>query len=205
MNNKRMNIGLDFDGVLMNFYEGLCVFHNTNYGSNFTCDDIKSWELGETWGLTREEVLKEIYDYYHSSGHINISPVSGSVKAVESLCKSHSVSVITARPDSVSEQTVQWLKKHFPTLSDSIHFTNHFHGEGKRSKKDVCLELGIEVFVEDAPMHIKEISQHVKQSYLLDSPWNRKDNDFPSNVERVFSWDEIVNKITNLTSSNTDK
>ncbi len=190
-------VGLDLDDVLMDFNTGLCVFHNARYGTSFTREDIISYHLEEIWGCEQEEAIRRVSEFYCSSEHDATQPVPGAVEIVQELLDDRSVFIITSRPESVSEQTYAWIKKHFPSLAESVYFTSHFfHKESRVTKGEVCRKLGVEVFVDDAPFHAEDVALVVSQVFLFDTPWNRNHELFLPNIQRVHSWNEIYALLT---------
>jgi uncharacterized HAD superfamily protein len=188
-------IGFDLDDVLLNFNEALAIYHNRNYGTNYERKDVSSFFLEKTWGCTREEAVNRIMDFYESPEHWGAKPVVGAVEAVRQLAQDHKLYIITSKPETLRERTLEWINTHFPGVFEDIHFTNHFNGDGiRRTKGEVCLELGVEVFVDDAPHYLESIVSHGVPALLFDTPWNQEYMD--PKVTRVYSWEEIVEKIS---------
>ena len=186
-------IGVDLDDVLMDFNAGLCAFHNAYYGTSLVKDDITSYHLEETWGCSRKEAISRVVQFYHSSEHEATPSVDGAIEVVREL-QDNLVDfvIITSRPESVREQTHLWLAGHFPTLVKKIYFTSHFyHQETMVTKADVCRDLGVEVFIDDAPFHIEDVAVVVKRAILFDAPWNQNHCLTLPNMYRVHSWSEI--------------
>jgi len=143
-------------------------------------------------GCSREETIKRVSKFYHSSAHIETKPVAGAVEAVHELSLENSIVIITSRPESVSAETLSWLNKHFPNLKGSIYFARHFfHGEGRVTKGEICKELEMDIFVDDFPHHVEDVARVVRQVLLFDTPWNRNHTALPQNARRVHSWNEI--------------
>ena len=186
-------IGLDFDDVLVGFNDGLCVFHNAQYGTYLTREDFVCYPLEKTFGCDKAEVGPRIMAFYRSPEHAAIVPMPGAVDATRELQKKHPVVVITSRPQSVERETRVLLDAHFPSLARDIHFARHsFHGEGSETKGQICRKLGAEGFVDDAPPLVEEVAPFVRQVLLFDAPWNRRYAPSHPNIRRVRSWGEIL-------------
>ena len=92
-------------------------------------------------------------------------------------------------------EIVSIINKHFPDLFKEIYFINYFHGAGKkRTKSEVCKELGIEIFIDDSLYHANDISSIGTPVLLLNTPWNQGEVKPP--ITRVYSWKEIVEKLS---------
>lgn len=193
---KGKNIGIDFDDVIMDSGTTICHYHNDNYNTKITPKDLYTYEFQKVYGCDREEMIRRIFKFYFTPEHTQTPPISNAVESIKKLIELNNVFVVTGRPESVREQTREWLGKHLPELSDKIYFTGHFHEEGKKpdgiTKKNICQDLDIDIFIEDAPVHVEDVAPVVERVFMLDTPWNQDYKNFKSNVKRVFSWEEIL-------------
>ncbi len=192
---KRRKIGIDFDDVLMDFNDALFAYHNPIYGTNFTKEDVKSFDLELTWGCTREEAIKRCFEFYNAHSHYNANTVEGATQAIKRLSNDHDLIVVTSRPDSIKDQTINWLEKNFPKTFSQVIFTNHYHGDvSKRiSKADVCKVEGIQIFIDDNMDNALALAKEGINTFLFDAPWNQ--GEIPENMTRVYSWEELVSRI----------
>lgn len=188
----RRMIGVDLDDVLAATNEVLASFHNANYGTSYTVDQITDWDLGRLWGVSDAgEFMRRFVEFCGSGEHEMMQPVPGSVSAIDMLSRSHTIVIVTARPRSVEQETRQWLETHFPTLVYSLHFQeveDHF----RASKGVICRELGVDVFIDDAAHQIEHVAPHVSHALLFDRPWNRGYQSQVGNVARVHTWEAIL-------------
>lgn len=188
-------IGVDFDDVLMAFNESFCLWHNTNYGTSYAKKDFSTYEFDRVLKCSLKEAVVRCRQFINSQEHSSALPVEGSIKGMK-LIGEKNVHIITARASMVSSPTIKWLEKHFPEMAKRVHFvgidkeSSHY----EINKKERCRELGIEIFVDDSLVHATEVSEDGIPVLLFDNPWNQT-NVLPSNIERVFLWDEIVKKI----------
>lgn len=192
-----MIIGVDLDEVLAALMPQLIEYHNYLYKTSYVFDDFKSFYLWKTWGGTRKETDKKIWNFYDSELFDDTLPIEGAREGIEVLAKRHKLAIITSRPQEIKGKTQKWLRKYFPDKFSAVHFAYNFsHGKGKSKKKlAICKDLGVEVLIEDClenVMDIENVSSKTKV-ILLDRPWNR--SRLPKNVTRVFSWKEIINKL----------
>ena len=191
MNNPRRKIGIDFDDVIYGFNRAYCDFHNAKYGTNIAYEDISQYEMEKTWGISLQECVKRVDEFYFSTDHAGAKPVEGSLRGIGILKRDNDLHLITSRREDVRAQTTSWLEKHFPNTFAEIHFTNQFGStKKKRLKSEVCKELGIDVMVEDALHYADDLSTKGVRVLLLDTPWNQ--GQVPELVSRVDSWDEAV-------------
>ncbi len=193
-----MIIGVDIDEVLADFIPELLDYHNELYGTNLTKDKIHSYNLCNFFGGTREEVLKKVYDFYETHSFKNLSIVSGSQEGIQALSENNKLVIITSRPPITQEITTVWLQKHFLNKFFSIHFTDELvKKEGNKIKKsDICIDLGVDIMIEDSLKNALECASIGIKVLLLDCPWNQSE-DLAEGITRVKSWEEIKEKIKN--------
>lgn len=196
MYNTVMKIGIDLDSVLADLMDPLIRFHNERYNKKHTIKDHVTYNLTEVWGVSSEEVLHRIYEFYESPYMDEVLPMSGSVEGVNKLQIVHDLHVITARPYDIEKKTVDWLDRYFPGKFKSIYHTNWVSSTRykKRNKSELCVEYGVECMIEDHLDFATDIADENIEVLLLDSPWNQS-NMLPDKIHRVFTWEEIVEKI----------
>jgi uncharacterized HAD superfamily protein len=126
---------------------------------------------------------------------MNSKPSEPSIEAIKELPRNNTLIVVTAREDAHIEITHAWLNLHLPDIFNSVIFTNHNHADAtkRRKKSEVCKEQNIDVFIDDSMSNVLDVSSVVKRVFLFDAPWNQ--GELPENAERVFGWDEIVEKL----------
>lgn len=188
-------IGVDLDDVLMACNESLCVWHNANYGTSYTKKDFFSYRFNVVWGCTEREAIARVRRFFDSSEHADALSVEGAVNALRILGEEN-CHIITARSNGVSRFTIAWLERHFPKMVGRIHFVGCEKGlvHHEALKPSTCKKLGVDVFIDDSLVHARGVSAIGIPVLLFDSPWNQT-NDLPPNVERVYSWDEIVERL----------
>lgn len=183
-------IGIDFDDILFDFNHKYCQFHNERYGTNLCFDDIYTYDLRAVWNIDMDEAIRRVHEFIFSQMHDEVIPVSGSVETIKELRNYYELHLITSREEKFKDKTLNWLNKHFFNLFHKIHFTNSFgKNKNKKKKSEVCIENGIELMIEDAPIYATDLAEKGIEVLLLDKPWNRVDT-HPL-VKRVYDWKEI--------------
>jgi uncharacterized HAD superfamily protein len=190
-----MRIAVDLDEVLAQFLQSFIDFHNEKYGTHFKLSDFHSYHLHNAWGGTVEEAIEKVYQFHKTDHFKNIRPVQDAQESLQKLKKGNEIFIVTSRQNEIMHETEVWLDKHFPDTFSGIHFANHFSKSGiKRTKKEICDELGIEVLIEDSPDYAIECIKPGRKIFLLNYPWN-KERKVPNEIQRVDSWKEILEKI----------
>jgi len=191
----KKKIGIDLDDVLLDFSGALIPWHNANYGTKYRYEDMTSYNLEDILQCPRYEIDRRMTDFHFSEEHYNALPIPGAALALERLSQDHSLIVITSKADEMRPSMEAWLAKHFPNLIESVHFTNHHLGDKskKRKKSDVCREEGVQIFIDDACIHVTDVADICEKVFLLDRPWNQEA--LHPAVTRVHSWEDILKKL----------
>jgi len=190
-----MKIGIDLDEVLADFLSSLIKFHNDKYGTSYSRDQFHSYRVYEIWGGTLDKAISEIHEFYNTEYFDNIAPIPGSLENIEILSKNHELVIITSRQNDISEKTNNWINNHFQNKFSEVFFADHNAWIGKRAyKSEICKKHGMDFMIEDYLEFAAECAKSVKKVLLLDSPWNKMES-LPDNILRVYSWNEITNKL----------
>lgn len=198
MNKKSKIIGFDLDDVLLNFSDVLRGHMNEKYKKNIGRNDITTFFVEDAFGITPQDARETIENFFFHDDHLKAVPIDGSQDVIERLSKENNLHIITAKPDTLNEITMQWLDKYFPNKFEAVHFANFFGDkEKKRKKSEVCLECGTDVFIDDSLETATDVSSVGIPVLLFDAPWNQKKN-LPEKVTRVYSWDDIEKEINLL-------
>jgi uncharacterized HAD superfamily protein len=184
-------IGIDFDDVVVQTNKAMAMWHNRVYGTEYEREDISSYNLTSLWGCSQEEMLRRIHEFFLSPEHEATIPLDEVAESLEVL-KNRELHVITARDEEFKIATLLLAERHVPFLLDKFNFPNTT--TKKRTKSQVCLELGIEVFIDDHLDYARDVAASGIPVLLFDCPWNQTD-DLPHNVTRVHSWKEILQKL----------
>lgn len=191
-----MKIGLDIDGVLCKFVEGVLEYMNQKYGTSWKPEDIVEYGLAPKY-FTEEQVRAlwdDIYKY-------NLWEKFGVYEEAEEFVKwlydeGHSSTVLTLRynTEQCVMSTHNWFEQH-QLEYDQMFFNCR--------KGDACAELGIKLFIEDSIEVAKEIADKGILTLLWDRPYNR--NFIYPNVIRVYSWEQVKTIISSMERLKGDK
>ena len=192
-----MKIAIDVDEILANLVDSVITFHNETYNTSLTRDTFRSYQFHENWGGTQLEAIEKMHEFFQTPYFPNVQPMPGAVEAIKKLKEDHQLYVVTSRQAVITKETHEWVEKHFPKMFESIYLTNSWGLTGpKRTKKDVCQEIGAQIFIDDSLDYALECAELEIPVLMLDYPWNQAE--LPRCITRVFSWEEIVEEVSEL-------
>jgi len=186
-------IAFDLDECLGELILSFLEYYNNSYGTNYRYEDVRSYNLEELIGGTRQGAIKEVYKFFDTDYFREIAVVIGSRHVVRELAKDNEVIVITSRPYIVEKQTAKWLSHQFYDRFNNVIFTNEWSLEGgSRTKGDICRELGVSYMIEDNLDYALECSEKGIRTFLLEKPWNQREVN--RDITRVKNYGELLDK-----------
>jgi uncharacterized HAD superfamily protein len=187
-----LRIGIDMDGVIVD---------TINYAaaelSKYLGREVKPDEVAHDLG--KIENIGQLFTEYGERLLCSLAPKELAAESINGLAQDHDVYIISARFYIHYESTLQWLKKHGIKV-DKVIFT-----EGK-GKADVCMEKGIDVFIEDSVKNALELADHGIKVILYSTEYNSSVQ--REDIVRCDNWPcivEAINQIMHCTIGNTGK
>ena len=181
---------VDIDSVLNNLSVTWEQAHNNDNpcGTKIDLCNITKWDLSDTCGCG-----KDVYKYLKRRDIFIDAPVLDfAVEGLRILHDLYKVKLVTAsdNPEAIIGKYI-WLEKHFPFISTKDVIFSF----------DKSLIYG-DVIIDDNIANLYH--PHVKYRLLFTQPWNkvitedeqRRLNQYPSSVERVDNWTQIINLVT---------
>jgi uncharacterized protein len=191
-----MIIGLDVDEVLCDIMTRVIQRHNEVYDDEkkYVKEDFHSYNWWEAWGGTREDSMKELYEFMASDYAEDVPVVKWSREGVERISEKNYLIGVTARLLDFRKETEKWLEKNFGEWIKEIYFCGDFEKkQGLSRKSEIVRKRGIELIVEDNFDYAAECAKVGVRVFLFNAPWNQALP--PPGVERVYSWYDIVEKL----------
>ena len=190
-----MKIGIDFDDVITNFTYSLMNFCSKKYGKRVLVEEIKEWDWGLYWGISREEADKRVNEFHEIHSVENVNPLDNAISSLKELTKNNELFIITGRPIRFKSKVDSWLKYHIKSKLKVI-YAGEWHKKQGSSKAEICKELKISILLEDAPTTANDCASKGIKVILFNKPWNQKINH--KNIIRVSDWKEALKEINNL-------
>ena len=189
-----MRIGVDIDNVLSNFNEILLnkyIEHDKSInGKGIVNQDVYIRDMFNWDKEYEKNFYKENIEYFASL----FEPIEECSKYVKLLKEEgNTIYIISGRDNgeysNPYKMTIDWLKK-YDIVYDKLFLVDAYNSH---SKTEICLEYNIDVMIDDSKRMCKDIKDNGIRALLMDTPYNRDTNEF----ERVNSWKEIYNKLSN--------
>lgn len=184
-----MHIGVDLDNTLLDATTSHLHYYNKASGRSLTHGDVDDFYLYRLYGWDEME-MEVVYDKYGHDIHWNSLPLPMAVEVLNSLCKRHKVSIITARPLQFSGVTIEWLNLHKIKYNDIVFTEN---------KLRHCINSKVDVMIDDGPHYAEEFSRLNRPVILYNQPYNL--SVLNNYVYRASNWNEVQNHINELEHS----
>ena len=145
------------------------------------------------YGWTEDEKFA-FFDMYYKDVLEECYPLPNAVEMINKLkSEGNDIVFITARLTNIkncdTENITKTTLKKYGIPYDKIIMNVD-------NKLDFCKENGVEVFIDDSFDTCKTLQENGIKSYLMTTRMNQ--NIESREIERVFSWDEVYKKISNL-------
>jgi len=176
-----MRIGFDIDGVIVDTIMFCSKEATKNLGYEITCADF-------VYDFTGLSGVKEYWDANEEYLLCTLDPHEGAIKLINDLKAEHELFFISSRRNSSFEATKNWFDKH-GLPKERLFLTN------TDSKKSICKELGIELFIEDSGTNAMEVASIGIPVILFHTEYNREYEG--ENIKRATDWDEIRKIVNN--------
>ncbi len=201
-NPERRKIGIDKDDVLVNFTSSLQQFHNEQYGTNFTLNDVHNFNLWEVWQCSYEEAADRVTAFYKSGKIKTLLPMEGAREAVEILKQRFDLVIITSRPQEFTAETAYTTEKYFPGCFSGIYHTSLLLSEWgvRRKKSEICRETGAEILIDDSLDNVRDCASVGIRTLLFRRPWNLSVSDESLKREGIIPvrlWGGVTNYFKN--------
>jgi len=174
-----VRLGVDLDGVTIDSIPYWIRVFNRDAGTAFEPGDLPDPYSRPDWAA--------IADRHELEMLVAGPPMPGAREAFHALkVAGHELIVVTARHPRLRGITAAWLA-HYDLPVDEMHFL-----EGG-SKGEYSRNLGIRLFVEDAPHNARSLAAAGVGVLLFDHPYNREVSG--EGVLRCRGWDEVVRAV----------
>lgn len=189
MGKQELKIGVDLDDTVFEFMKSFLKIFEERYRKKISFEEVISYDLSFLTGLETDKIVELIKNI----GNENFVLCEGAKESILELSENNKIFFITSRV--FRDGTLESLKKTFPKMNFDLIFShNPYVKTGKKTKSEICRNLGINFMIEDDLIHSEKCAKEGVKTLLLEKPWNQSYED-NENIIRVTGWPEIVEKI----------
>lgn len=171
-------------------------------GKSVSFEDLTCFDLKRCFKLTDNE-FQYFFDLVHQPDFLMaFEPVEGAIQALQDWAdKGHIIDIVTGRPTSAQEATLEWLAKHDVPFRGFI-MVDKYNRPGNDmslaiSKAELSM-MNYDLAVEDSPDMALFLARDMDVSTaLIHQPWNRECA-IHDNLVRCVSWDEVHPMVNDL-------
>jgi 5'(3')-deoxyribonucleotidase len=187
-----LKIAVDIDGVLADQVGAVLKVIEKEYGVKYLKSDVDRahWTFsgGELWS----EIGRLLADPEYT---LNLPLIEGSQKGIEQLTD-QDVFVVTARRPNAEGATKQWLKTHFPCLTEYY-----------QARTGTKHNIPSDVLIDDLDMNIVEFvkSDPNRNGILFVHPWSINGTDIEDYSDQIHycpEWKSVVRAIQDIDDTN---
>jgi hypothetical protein len=155
-------IAIDIDSTLHHYWDLLARVARERYGVDLPYEEQLDWGITV---LERDAVVHCVQETHSDENIEGAVPYPGAVDAVRRWHEDgHWIHVTSHRRDSAAPATARWLEA-IGMPVDDLHCSF--------DKITRCVELGIDVLVDDSPVNIQRAREEGIVPATLVHPWNR--------------------------------
>lgn len=196
-----MIIGIDIDDTTVVTVKSM-VKYGDKYDTEVLGRAAKKDNLGQIkdryymkalYGWTEEEKFS-FFDMYYKNVLEECYPLPNASEIINKLkSEGHQIVFITARLTNIKDCDTENITK---ATFEKYNIPYDKLIMNVDNKLEFCKQNGVEVFIEDSYETCKNLQANGIKAYLMTTQMNRNIED--KNIERVASWDEVYEKISNL-------
>ena len=185
-------IGIDVDDVVADHAAAFAEYSNVNHGTNISRDTYtERWDV--LWNVyDRAEIERRAAEFHTPESAANYVVIDGAQEALETLTKTYTLAVVTARPKEIVGATHDWLETHFKGVFSEVHFVPIWHPDNTLTKADICRKIKADYLIDDLVKHCNIAAQAgIKALLFGDYLWNRSDK-VDDTVTRCKDWAAVL-------------
>jgi 5'(3')-deoxyribonucleotidase len=183
-----LKIAVDIDGVLADQVGAVLMRIEEEYGQRYSKSDVNCAH----WMFKDKDIWSEIGRLLIDPEYVLKVPViEGSQLAVKKL-KKYNICIVTARRPETENATKQWLREHFPCLTEYYH-----------ARTGTKHSIPSNILIDDFDLNIVEFvkSDPDRHGILFRQPWSLNNTDIAKYADQVHScygWQEVIEAIDRL-------
>lgn len=189
-------IYVDMDDVLCQTARSLLIIIEREFGKRLSYEQLITYDLGQACGLRPEEVTELFRIIHRRDELLGMEPMEGGIAALQQWrAAEYEIAVVTGRPPSTYEPSVEWLARHQVPYGSFVVVDKYGRFETQNTIGITLSELAARQFsfaVEDSLTMADYLANQMDtQVALLDCPWNQSHVEH-GRIGRYNDWREIA-------------
>ncbi len=153
-------VAIDIDSTLHHYWPILERVARERYGVKIPYEDQRGWGIDT---LERDQMVACVEETHSDENILTAEPYPGAVEAVGAWHgDGHFIHVTSHRAERTRAATVEWLER-IGLPYDDLHLSF--------DKVARCVEIGIDVLIDDSPVNIERARGHGIVTATLSHPW----------------------------------
>lgn len=192
---SKETIAVDIDDVLADSTEAYRIRVNEQTGALLSSEHYRV--EGEYWGyyerIWRQHDLAvdiDELDQEMIEDQSRIPLLPGAELALGQLLVKFQLVLVTARNPLWETSTRKWLEQHFGETTPDLFFSEAHSDPAKRTKGQICKELGATWLIDDNPQHCQSAMDEGVTPILFGSyGWHYE---VPADIQKCETWQEVL-------------
>lgn len=185
-----VNIGIDFDGVIIDSSNIKIRIAKERFGIRLTPERASKENILLS-GVSVDDYNIFFRTILSSQEKFLINLVPGAKEVMNQLYLSNGIYVITSRHNDDLKHIKDLLRHH----DINYHFIIN---TSDQPKNKACLENKIAIYLDDDVHKLQKINNGFTKCFLLDKPYNRNIDFDKDKIERVLDWHDFYSRIKRL-------
>jgi uncharacterized HAD superfamily protein len=158
-----LRIAVDIDSTLHHYWDQLSGFARKRFGIELPYDEQVTWHIDRL----KPEQLAACVRWTHEPEQIAAAqPYPGAIEALARWHEAgHFLHVTSHRDTGAHDATTEWLDR------QGLAYDELYCSYDKIAR---CVELGIDVLIDDSPVNLGRALDHGIVAATLSHPWNRE-------------------------------
>jgi len=157
-----MRIAIDIDSTLHHYWDELAAVARQRFGVDLPYERQKTWDID---ALTRKQLRAAIAETHSDAAIARARPYAHAVQTINAWKDAgHFIQITSHRARSCRPATASWLRE-IGLRHDELHCSF--------DKLSRCLELGIELLIDDSPVTLEAAIENGILAATIAHPWNR--------------------------------
>jgi uncharacterized HAD superfamily protein len=185
LNGEIMRIGIDIDGVIVDFVSAFLRIVGEEYGINLSREDVFCFNLAEVLGLPEEEV-RRLIDKTMVRNEFALIP--GARRALQKMEGWERILVTgrDAKYQDVTRTMLERLEIPFERLIHASFLEKHLY------------DNSFHLFIEDNVEEALRLSEEGIPVLVFRQPWNRSTHNLGGYFRPVQNWEEVLEVIEEI-------